>query len=116
MRFSEGSAANTLAWGVLGLLFCASVAMVTVLGFVGLLLLGGLTTLVCVLAELNQDTPTWGIGVFKARMDSSGSPEQRAAMLADRQTLTSPIRFYRRCGLALVGLGIAGAIFQAWRP
>ncbi|WP_458097579.1 hypothetical protein [Roseomonas sp. WA12] len=114
MRFSAGSAANALAWMVLGGLFCAAVVMVTVLGFFGLLVLGAGTVLVCTLAELNQDAPTWGVDVFKARSGDGGSPEQRAAMLADRQTFLSPVHFCRNCGGVLFALGVVGVSCQAW--
>ena len=85
------------------------------LGFVGLFLLGGLTVLICVLAELDQDAPTWGIEVFKARMSQRRSPEQHADMLAERQAFISPILFYRRCGLVLTAVGAAGFAWQQWR-
>ena len=88
--------------------------MATLLGFMGLLILGMITWLVCVLADLNQDTPTWGTEVFKARMGSHGSPEQRAAMLEERRAFVSPLRFYRWCGVFLAVIGFAGFVWQQW--
>ncbi len=85
------------------------------LGFMGLFLLGGLTVLICNLAELDQDAPTWGTEVFKARMTQRRSPEQRAAMHAERQALISPMLFYRRCGLVLTAVGATGFAWQQWR-
>ena len=80
----------------------------------GLLLLGSATWLVCVAAELDQDAPTWGAEVFKARMNERRSPEQQAAMLEERQAFVSPLRFYRRCGMFLAAIGGAGFIWQQW--
>lgn len=116
MRFSSSAAANAAAWGVVAALIGGAVVITDVLGFFGLALLGGMTWLVCLRAEMDQDTPTWGVAVFKARMGSQGSPpEQRAATLDERQTFVSPLRFYRWCGIVLVGVGAAGFIWQQWR-
>jgi len=114
MRFSAGDAANAAAWIVILALICGAVVMAAVLGFVGLLILGGMTWLVCVRAEMDQDTPTWGAEVFRARMGGQGSPEQRAAMLEERRAFVSPLRFYRRCGIVLAVIGAAGFIWQQW--
>ena len=114
MRFSAGTFANAAAWGVIVLLIGAAVLMANRLGFMGLLLLGSATWLVCVRAELDQDTPTWGTAVFKARMDGRRSPEQQAAMLEERRAFTSPLRFYRRCSMVLAAVGAAGFIWQQW--
>lgn len=115
MRLSFGAAANGLAWLVVfGLIGLAALA-VNRLGFLGLLLLGLLTWLVCTLATLNEDTPTWGAEVFRSRMSAHhGSPEQRAAMLAERRAVLSPPSFYRWCGIALSAIGAAGLAWQYW--
>jgi len=84
------------------------------LGFVGLLILGGATALVCTMAELNEDSPTWGAHVFRARTEGGGSPERRAQLDAERQAFMSPRRFYRRCGFALAVIGAIGVAWQAW--
>ncbi len=115
IRFSAGSAANLAAWAVFGVLICAAVVAVAVLGFVGLLILGGATWLICTMAELNHDAPTWGTDVFKARMGGAGSPEQRAAMHDERRAFLSPVRFYRNCGIFLALVGAAGVGWQIWR-
>lgn len=111
MKLSAGVAANAAAWAVLIALACAAVAMTAVLGPVGLLILGSLTWLVCTLAELDQDAPTWGVDVFRARMDRPATSEQRAALREERQAFISPLRFCRRCGIALL---VAGAAFSLW--
>ena len=114
MRLSAGAVANAVAWGAIVLLIGAAVLMVNRLGFMGLLLLGSATWLVCTRAELDQDTPTWSTEVFKARMDGRRSPEQHAAMLEERRAFTSPLRFYRRCGMVLAAVGAAGFIWEHW--
>ena len=116
MKVSAGTVANAAAWGVIVLLIGAAVLMVNRLGFLGLLLLGSATWLVCIRAELDQDAPTWGMEVFKARMGERRSPEQHAAMLEERRAFTSPLRFYRRCGMVLAAIGAAGFIWQQWGP
>ena len=83
MRFSANSAASAVAWAVVMLLILAATWLTSGLGFMGLLLLGGLTCLVCVRAELDSNAPTWGTEVFKAQMARQHSPEQKAAMLEE---------------------------------
>jgi hypothetical protein len=74
-----------------------------------------MTALVCVRAETDQDIPTWGVEVFKARMNGdSAIPEQRAAMLNERRAFVSPLRFYRWCGLFLMAVGTAIFMWQQW--
>lgn len=114
MRFSACTVANAAAWGVIVLLIGAAVLVANRLGFMGLLLLGSAAWLVCVRAELDQNTSTWGTEVFKTRMNERRSPEQHAAMLEDRRAFVSPLRFYRRCGMILAVIGAAGFIWQQW--
>lgn len=114
MRFSAGIIANAAACGVIVLLIGAAVLMTNRLGFMGLLLLGSATWLVCIMAELDQDAPTWGTEVFKARLGARRSPEQHAAMLEERRTFVSPLCFYRRCGMILAAVGGAGFVWQQW--
>ena len=96
VRLSAGAVANAAAWGVIVLLIGAAVLIANRFGFMGLLLLGSATWLVCTRAELDQDAPTWGTEVFKALMDGCRSPEQHAAMLEERRAFVSPLRFHRR--------------------
>jgi hypothetical protein len=114
MRFSAGTVANATAWVIIVLLIGAAALVANRLGFMGLLFLGSATWLICIKAELDQDVPTWGTEVFKARMDGHRSPEQRGAMLEERRAFVSPLRFYRRCGMALAAVGAAGFILQQW--
>ncbi len=115
MRFSASAVANVLAWGVIFCLIAIAAVVADVLGFFGLMILGILTWLICTLANLNQDAPTWGVEVFKARMSGHGSPEQRAAVLSERQDFISPLRFYRWCGIVLALTGAAGFAWQQWK-
>ena len=114
MRFSAGTVANAAAWGVIVLLIGAAMLMTNRLGFMGLLLLGSATWLICTMAELDQDAPTWGTEVFKARLGARRSPEQYAAMLEERQAFVSPLHFHRRCGVILAAVGGAGFVWQQW--
>ena len=116
MKLSANTVANAAAWGVIILLIGTAVLVANRLGLMGLLLLGSATWLVCLRAELNQDAPTWSTEVFKARMDGRRSPEQRAAMFEERGAFVSPMRFYRRCGMALAAVGSVGFIWQQWNP
>lgn len=114
MRFSAGTLANALAWGVVAALIVAAVLVVDRLGFVGLMLLGGATWLVCLRAELDQDVLTWGTEVFRAHLEQRRPSEQREAAKAERHALLSPLRFYARCGMALAAAGLAGVLWQLW--
>jgi hypothetical protein len=82
------------------------------LGPFGLILLGLFTLFICTSIALRNDTPTWGTEIFKARMESPSSPEQRAAMLEEKERALAPLRFYRWCGVVLVAAGIAGFAWQ----
>ncbi len=115
-KLSAGTVANAAAWGLIAVLIGAAALVANRLGFMGLLLLGSATWLACIRAELDQDTPTWGTEMFKARMDGRRSPEQHAAMLEERRAFVSPLRFYRRCGMVLAAAGAAGFIWQQWGP
>lgn len=114
MRFSASNVANAAAWAVIFGLIGVAIVMADVLGFIGLLILGAVTWLVCVRAEMDQDAPTWGTEVFKARMKGGSSPEQRAAMLEEQHAFTSPLRLYRRSGMFLTFVGLFGFIWQQW--
>lgn len=115
MRFSASAVANGFAWVVVFCLIGVAAVVADVLGFFGLMLLGTLVWLICTLANLHQDAPTWGVEVFRARMSGYGSPEQRAAMLEEHQAFVSPLRFYRWCGIVLLLMGAAGVAWQQWR-
>ncbi len=114
MRFSASNVANAAAWAVIFGLIGAAIVVADVLGFLGLLILGAMTWLVCVRAEMDQDAPTWGAEVFRARMKGGGSPEQRAAMLEERHAFLSPLHLCRRGGMFLTVVGLAGFIWQRW--
>ncbi len=115
MRFSAHSAANAAAWVVLVAIFCVAVVLTRLLGFAGLFLLGGMTWLVCLRAEMDHDAPTWGAEVFKAQLERQQySPEQRASMLEERRVFVSPLRFYRWCGIFLAAVGLIGFVWQNW--
>jgi hypothetical protein len=98
MRFSASTVANAAAWAVLLGLIGVAFVMVVVLGPFGLILL---TLFICTSIDLREDTPTWGIEVFKARMARQGSPEQRAAVQWEKGAHCGPI--------AVLSLGWGGA-------
>jgi uncharacterized membrane protein YdcZ (DUF606 family) len=112
MRLSASTAANVFAWIVLIGLIAVAFVMVEILGPFGLVLLGLLTLFVCTQYHLNDDVPAWGTEVFRARMASRGSPEQRAAMREEKRVNMSPLRFYRWCGVVLLVAGVAGFVWQ----
>ena len=112
MRFSAGTVANAAAWA-----FLVAVAFVTVnlLGPAGLVILGLFVLFICTAVNFYEDAPTRGIEVFKARIASHGSPEQRAAVFDEKRASLSPIRVYRWCGVVLVVAGATGFIWQQVR-
>ena len=114
MKISAGSVMNVAAWAAILLLVCAAAVLVVRLGFVGLILLGGMVLLVGTMAELDQNVPTWGAEVFRARMSERRSPEQAMQAAEDHRGVTLTLRFVRRCGLVLAGFGLAGFAWQVW--
>jgi hypothetical protein len=115
MRFSMGEAANLFAWTVILGLICAAGLMVVILGPFGLILLGLVVLFVCSQFSLNEEAAGGGLEVLKARLDRSASPEQRAAMLEQREENAGPLRFYRWYGAALLAAGVLGFAWQVWR-
>jgi hypothetical protein len=114
MRGRAGEIANAVAWAVVLLLACLAVVVADVLGFVGVFILGLMTWVICTHVELDDETPTASIAVFRARLSPERSPEHRAAAQADRQHRLSPLRFYRWCGVALTAIGAVGFAWQRW--
>lgn len=105
---------NALAWGgVIALIFAAMVVANT-LGFAGLVCLGLLAAFICTTAELEQDVPARSERIFEAYLRDEGSPEARAAKAHQRLLTVTPLRFGRRCGLALAAIGAAGFVWQQW--
>ena len=112
MRGPAIAMANAAAWAIVIGLICIALVLVVVLGPFGLIVLGLLTLFVCTSVSLREDAPTWGTAVFKARMATHRSPEQRASMAEERDRSLAPLRFYRWCGLVLLVAGIAGFVWQ----
>ena len=108
MRLSRSAVANAIAWAALLGLIGIAFVMVVVLEPFGLVILGLLILFVCTSVDLREDTPTWGTEVFKARVASQGSPEERAAMIEEKVRIFASLRFYRRCGIVLLLSGSAG--------
>ncbi len=112
MSLSASALANAAAWAVLIGLIGVAFVMVVVLGPFGLILLGLLTLFVCTSVPLREDAPTWGTEVFKARIVSRSSPEQRAAMAEERTRSFASLKFYRWYGVVLLVAGITGFAWQ----
>ena len=79
-----------------------AVLVVARLGFLGLVLAGVAVILVCTLTTLNDDVPTWGVEVFRARMQ-----RRRAEQLMG-------LAFYRWCGIVLLAVGVLGLALTWW--
>jgi hypothetical protein len=93
MRFSAGTVANAAAWAVLDVLIAVAFVTVNLLGPAGFVILGLFVLFICTAVNLYEDAPTWGTEVFKARIASHGSPEQRAAMFDEKHASLSPFGF-----------------------
>jgi hypothetical protein len=115
MRLSASAAANATAWAILLALIGIAFVLVVVLGPFGLILLGLFTLFVCTSVQLREDTPTWGVEIFKARAARPTTPEQQAAMAEERTRSLAPLRFYRWCGVVLLVAGITGFAWQQLR-
>ncbi len=108
------TAANLAAGAALAVLFSVAVVLVDWLGPFGLVLIGLIVWLACVRAAQTEASPTWGPAVFGAAMRRPTSPESRAAQDAERQTALAPLHFFRRCGMALTGIGVVATALQYW--
>src|SRR3954447_12277130 len=114
MRFSPSVIANAIAWLGVCTLIATAIAISNRLGFAGLIVLGLAVAFICTMAELDQDGASSSSHVLQARMDRHASEERRAAARVERQDLVSPLRFYRRCGLFLLAVGVPGFAWQQW--
>ena len=114
MRGWLGEIVNAIAWVALCGLIAVAILIADRLGFFGLVILGLFTWLICTHLELDDETPTASVAVFRSRLQPPPSPEQRAAARDDRWVRLSPLRFYRWCGVALTGIGAAGFAWQHW--
>jgi hypothetical protein len=112
---AAGSAANLLAAAVLIGLAGVAFGMVVYLGPFGLVLLGVVILFVCTSMSLRDETPIAGDAVFRARLDGPKSPEQRAALQAEKHALLSSLRLFRWCGVGLIAAGSAGFAWQLWQ-
>ena len=112
MRSRAAEFVNALAWALVLILAAFAILVAYLLGFVGLLILGLLTWLICTDLELGDATPAASVAVFRALMEPSRAPEQRAAEQAERRARLSPLPFYRWCGIALTIIGAAGFLWQ----
>jgi hypothetical protein len=116
MRASLLTAVNAVAWVIIVGLVGAAFAVTVMLGPFGLILLGLGTLFVCTSYNLHDQVPTRSEAVFRAQTESQSSPEQKAAMVSERQGAFAPMRFYRRCGVVLTVAGIAGFVSQQLQP
>ncbi len=114
MRTTGSEILNAIAWALALVLVAVTIVFADVLGFVGVFILGLFTWLICTHMELDDDTPTSAIAVFRARMSPERSEERRAAVQAERQVRLSPVPFYRWCGIALTVIGAVGFVVQQW--
>lgn len=112
---SLAALANATAWLAIAALIGVAAVVADRFGFLGLLLLGALTWLVCIRAALDNEVPTGGIEVLTAALARPRSPEDRASLEAERGATLSPFRFYGRCGAFLAVVGAAGFAWQVWR-
>lgn len=114
MRLSATTVVNSVAWLGIFALVALSLGVVAVLGFPGVLILGLLTAVTCVRAELSERTPTWGQAVFEATATRGRSAEERTAGAEAARRAISPLRYYRGCGLVLIAAGLLGTAWQIW--
>lgn len=120
MKLSAGDVANGAAWIVFAVIIAVAVVIADALGFLGLLLIGAATWLVCSCAAQDEH-PGWP-GPQAFRSDAAitptprrlASPEERAARDAAWRATLNPIHFFGRCGMALTAVGAAGFAWQYW--
>jgi hypothetical protein len=112
MRLSASAVANSFAWIMLIALIAVAFVLVVALGPFGLILIGLLTLFVCSAARLNEDTPTWRRAIYSARIEGQIRPEEKAALVAEKQRFLAPLRFFNWCGITLLAAGVAGFVWQ----
>jgi hypothetical protein len=105
MKLPASVLGNRLGWIVIAVLAGAAAVLVALLGFVGLLLLGMATALVCARAEADEDNP-----LMWSRGSRAGFDLPRGG--GDRPAAPLPLRRYFWCGIVLAVLGAAGAVWQ----
>ena len=115
MKLSAHTVANAFAWAVIVVLLGVAFVMVLLIGPFGLILLGLFTMFICTSFGLRDDVPTWGVEVFKARMNDDRSPDRRAARQAEKREDLSAARFFNRCGIVLTVAGISGVVWEQFR-
>ena len=101
---------------MVGLLIMAAVVIATVYGFLGLFILGAGTTLVCVLAELNQDVAgcgSRGVSGADAAGRVAGAAGGDAGGAAAIRLAAALLSTLRSGLLAAIG-GAAGSAWQIW--
>jgi len=114
-RMGRGAAvANALAWAGLIILLAFAFALVDRFGFAGMLLLGLATALVGVSAELHEETPSGHVAALRGQRAAreSETVEEQASRRHAHQAFLTPLRFYRWCGMALIGFGLTGTMWQ----
>ena len=115
MQIRAAAIANLVAWTILAGLIALALVMAAALGPFGLVLLGLMTLFVCTSVELREESPTWGVEVFRARQRGDTGPELHGAARHERRRLLGELRFYRWCGVVLLAAGAAGFAWQQWQ-
>ena len=113
-RSTAATMATALAWAGLIILLAIAFALVDRFGFAGLLILGLATSLVGVGAELHEETPSGHLEALRGQRSAREreTVEEQASRRHAHQAFLTPLRFYRWCGVALTGLGLAGTLWQ----
>jgi hypothetical protein len=107
MKLPASVLGNRLGWIVIAALAGAAAVLVALLGFVGLLLLGMATALVCARAEADEDNP-----LMWSRGSRAGFDLPRAEGGGERRSPPASLRLYFWCGVVLALLGAAGSVWQ----
>lgn len=127
MRLSAGVTLDYLAWCILAGLLAGALLLEIYTGFLGVLLLGCLTVAVTRRMEADRRgemLDQWGIrnpqseAALRRRVTQMHGPQPGLAGTgadAGGAPAVSPLRFYTRCGLALIAIGAVGSAIQLSR-
>ena len=120
MKLTSRDVGNLLGWA--SIFAAAGIAGIVayLLGFVGLILLGMATAMVCSRAEADEHNPSiWARADLnpQSRADQvygprRPSPEDSIADRLARSVRIAPLRFYFWCGIVIAAAGVFGFLWQ----
>jgi hypothetical protein len=94
-----------VGWGIAGLM---AIALVSRVGWFGIMIIGFVIILVPLLAELDADSPAWSVTLLRRQHEQTfeGRTEDRLARWAERVERNRLLYIARTIGIAMVLIGL----------